>query len=134
MAQKEFTVSELFVLKNEIEELLKLELPFIVRYKIYDLNNKVLEKVKVAEKSKEELIKKFGKASEENPDQISVNQFVVNEAGESVPNPNFEEFVKEFTPILEHKETIEYKELKLSNFENLNTDKNFQVLFELISE
>jgi len=134
MAQKEFTVSELFVLKNEIEELLKLELPFIVRYKIYDLNNKVLEKVKAAEKAKEELIKKFGKATEENPDQISVTQFIVNETGESVPNPSFEAFVNEFTPILEHKETIEYKELKISNFENLNTDKNFQVLFELISE
>ncbi len=132
MAQKEFLVSELFVLKSEIEEILKLELPFVVRYKIYDLNNKVSEKVKNADKAKEELIKKFGKASEENPEQISVTQFIVNEAGD--PNPSFEEFVKEFTPILEQKEVIEYKELKLSNFENLNTDKNFQIFFELITK
>lgn len=134
MAQKEFIVSELFVLKTEIEELLKLELPFVVRYKIYDLNNKVLEKVKVAEKAKEELIRKFGEANKTNPEQIEVMQFITDEEGKSIPNPKFEEFVKEFTPILEQKETIEYKELKLSNFENLNTDKNFQILFELISE
>ena len=81
MPQKEFTVAELFVLKTEIEELLKLELPFVVRYKIYDLNNKVVDRVKVAERAKEELIKKFGKADEKNPDQISVNQF--HNAGES---------------------------------------------------
>lgn len=132
MAKKEFTVSELYILKKEFEELLKLEIPFVVRYKLNNTITKVVEKVNSAEKVKEELIKKFGEISEENSDIIEVRETIKDENGLEMANPKFEEFMKEFVPVLEQKEVIEIKELKLADFQNLNTDKPFRFVFDLI--
>jgi hypothetical protein len=134
MAKKELRISQLYILKEELSDILSHELSMVLRYKFRDLFNKVSEKVANAEKIKDELIKKYGEPSTTNPNEISVTPTITDAEGKETPNPKFQEFISEFAPVLDEKEEIESKELKLSQLEEIKTAKELSVIFEFIEE
>jgi hypothetical protein len=96
---------------------------------------KVAEKEAI-EKIKEELIKKHGETDETG--NISIPMYinvVTDEEGEIVSreiNPKFVEFQNDFNTLLQEERELEYHAFKLEEFENVETDGNYNTFFKLI--
>jgi predicted transcriptional regulator len=116
--------------------LLNEKLKLTTKYWISDLAKKATAEKDAVEKIKEDLIKKHGETDENN--SISIPMYiniVTNEEGETVSrevNPKFVEFQNEFNTLLQEEKEIEHNVFKLEDFENVESDGNYQVFFKLI--
>ena len=120
------------VAKGLLSEKIKLT----TKYWLSDLNKKVSAEKESVEKLKEELIKKHGETDESG--NISIPMYinvVTNEEGEIVSrevNPKFVEFQTDFNTLLGEERELEYHSFKLEEFENVETDGNYNTFFKLI--
>jgi len=120
------------VAKGLLSEKIKLT----TKYWLSDLNKKATAEKEAVEKLKEELIKKHGETDETG--NISIPMYiniVTNEEGEIVSrevNPKFVEFQNDFNTLLEEERELEYHAFKLEEFENVETDGNYNTFFKLI--
>lgn len=118
--------------KGLLNEKLKLS----SKYWINELAKKIAEEREPIEKLKEEMIKKYGEEDEKGG--IGIPRFinlVKNNEGQIVSsdiNPKFVEFEKEFTTLLQEEKSLEHKEFKLSEFENIETERAYPVFFKLV--
>jgi hypothetical protein len=116
--------------------LLNEKLKLTTKYWISDLAKKATAEKDAVEKIKEDLIKKHGETDENG--SISIPMYiniVTNEEGETVSrevNPKFVEFQNEFNTLLQEEKEIEHNAFKLEDFENVESDGNYQVFFKLI--
>ena len=116
--------------------LLNEKLKLTTKYWISDLAKKATAEKDAVEKIKEDLIKKHGETDETG--NISIPMYiniVTNEEGETVSrevNPKFVEFQNEFNTLLQEEKEIEHNAFKLEDFENVESDGNYQVFFKLI--
>jgi hypothetical protein len=109
--------------------LLSQKLTLSTKYWLTDLAKRVKEQTEACENLKNELIKKYG---EEKDGQIQITFNVKNEAGEDVPNPKFLEFQNEYQNLLNEERELEYKELKLSDIGDIETEDSYHLLFSLL--
>jgi hypothetical protein len=120
------------VAKGLLSEKIKLT----TKYWLSDLNKKVSAEKESVEKLKEELIKKHGETDETG--NISIPMYinvVTNEEGEIVSrevNPKFVEFQNDFNTLLQEERELEHHSFKLEEFENVETDGNYNTFFKLI--
>jgi len=120
------------VAKGLLAEKIKLT----TKYWLTDLAKKAATEKEAVEKLKEELIKKHGETDENG--SISIPMYinvVTNEEGEIVSrevNPKFVEFQNDFNALLEEERELEYHAFKLEEFENVETDGNYNTFFKLI--
>jgi hypothetical protein len=120
------------VAKGLLSEKIKLT----TKYWLSDLNKKVSAEKEAVEKLKEELIKKHGETDESG--SISIPMYinvVTDEEGEIVSrevNPNFVEFQNDFNTLLGEERELEYNAFKLEEFDNVETDGNYNTFFKLI--
>lgn len=120
------------ITKGLLAEKLKLS----TKYWITELAKTVNKEREIIDKVKEELIKKYGDVDENGG--IFIPRFintVKNEEGKIISgdiNPKMIEFEKEFDEFLKEEKTIEYKELKLSDFENIETEGVYTIFFKLV--
>jgi len=117
--------------------LLSEKIKLTTKYWLHDLNKKVAAEKESVEKLKEELIKKYGTASEDGT--ISIPMFineVIDEDTKEVTsreiNPDFVKFQNDFNSLLNEERELEYKEFKLEDFENVETDGVYNTFFKLI--
>ena len=125
--------------------LLQEKLPLVTKYWLTDLAKKVAAEKNAVEELKNDLIKKYGK--EENG-AISIPMLIdeVDEEGNPVLdvnpdetttskrkfNPDFQKFQQEFNELLQTEKEIEYKPIKLSELEKVETTENYVVFFKLV--
>jgi len=116
--------------------LLNEKLKLTTKYWISDLAKKATAEKTAVEAVKEELIKKHGETDDTG--NISIPMYiniVTDEEGETVSrevNPKFVEFQNEFNTLLQEEKEIEHNAFKLDEFENVESDSNYQVFFKLI--
>ena len=116
--------------------LLNEKLKLTTKYWISDLAKKATAEKIAVEAVKEELIKKHGETDDTG--NISIPMYiniVTDEEGETVSrevNPKFVEFQNEFNTLLQEEKEIEHNAFKLEEFENVESDGNYQVFFKLI--
>lgn len=126
--------------------LLHEKLPLTTKYWLTDLSKKVTAEKALVEELKNDLIKKYGKEDDKGSFSIPMSIDEVDENGDPVKdlnekdewvvkkklNPAFEVFNNEFEVLLQTEKEIEYKALKLSDFEKVETSENYATLFKLI--
>jgi hypothetical protein len=120
---------------NEPNGLLKEKLSIVTKYWLTDLAKKVATEKEAIENIKNDLIKKYGDTDKEGNIAIPMIVEEKNDSGETEKkvNPNYQAFEKEFFELLQTEKDLEYKPLKLSDFENLETSNNYTTLFKLIT-
>ena len=124
--------TEEIISKGLLSEKLKLN----TKYWITELAKKVSVEKEVVENLKEETMKKYGEVDDNGV--VFIPRFintVTNEEGKIISgdiNPKLIEFEKEFNILLQEEKTIEYKEFKLSDFENIETDGVYTIFFKLV--
>ena len=117
--------------------LLSEKIKLTTKYWLHDLNKKVAAEKESVEKLKEELIKKYGTASEDGAISIPrfINEVIDEDTKEIVSreiNPDFVKFQNDFNSLLNEERELEYKEFKLEDFENVETDGVYSTFFKLI--
>lgn len=118
--------------KGILGEKLKLS----TKYWVTELAKTVNDEVKNIDKIKDESIKKYGDIDEKG--NIFLPRFintVKNEEGKIISgdiNPKIIEFEKEFNNFLQEEKIIEYKKLKLSDFEDIETEGIYTTFFKLV--
>jgi hypothetical protein len=107
------------------------------KYWLTELGKKVTAEKEAVEKLKEDLIKKYG--TEDENSNVSIPMYiniVTDESGEVTSrdiNPQFVEFQNEFNALLQEEKEIEYKEFKLSDFDNVESDGVYTTFFKLVN-
>ena len=107
------------------------------KYWLTELSKKVAAEKATVESLKEELIKKHGETDETG--NISIPMYiniVKDEEGNIVSgenNPKFIEFQNEFNTLLQEEKELEYKAVKLSALENIESDGNYPTFFKLVT-
>lgn len=111
--------------------ILKEKLPLVTKYWLSDLAKRVAAEKASVEELKNDLIKKYGKSGEDGT--VAVPIYIDNEEdGKKVLNPDYLAFEKEFGELLNTEREIEYKPIKLSDIEKLETSENYATLFRLV--
>jgi len=100
-----------------------------VKYWLNDMAKKVKEQKDQCEALKNELIKKYG---EEKDGMIQISMSIKAEDGVDVINPAFVSFQNEFQKLLSEERELEYKELKLSDIGDIETEESYHLLFSLL--
>jgi hypothetical protein len=127
--------------------LLQEKLSLVTKYWLTDLAKKVAAEKAAVEELKNDLIKKYGTADERGGitipmviDELDEEGNVLeteNEDGSKVSrkklNPDFQAFEKDFNELLQTEKDVEYKKLKLEDFEKVETSDNYNTFFKLLS-
>jgi hypothetical protein len=109
--------------------LLNEKIKLTTKYWLNDLLKKVSAEKESIEKLKEELIKKYGTTDEEG--NVSIPMYVKDNVNEA--NPEFTKFQNDFNLLLSEDRDLEYKSFKLQDFDNVETDNNYNIFFKLIT-
>jgi hypothetical protein len=117
--------------------LLNEKIKLTTKYWLHDLTKKVAAEKESVEKLKEELIKKYGTTDEDGNVSIPmyINEMIDEETKEIVSrdvNPDFVKFQNDFNSLLEESRELEYKGFKLEEFDNVETDGNYNTFFKLV--
>jgi hypothetical protein len=117
--------------------LLNEKIKLTTKYWLHDLTKKVAAEKESVEKLKEELIKKYGTTDEDGNVSIPmyINEMIDEETKETVSrdiNPDFVKFQNDFNSLLEENRELEYKGFKLEEFDNVETDGNYNTFFKLV--
>lgn len=133
--------SEIYGISNRSLGLLKQNLPYFVKYWLHDLGNKVLVDEAIINKMKDELILKYGVPNSEGNMEVSPSiedgvevDSEGNEKKKFKINPNFVEFHKEYTNILNEDKEIEYKPFKLDDLKTMVTNEDYPTFRKLVIE
>jgi hypothetical protein len=128
--------AELNGLKSEkgdelVKGLLNEKLSIKTKFWLSDLSKKVVDVKAIADKLREELIRKYGEADESG--SVKIDMMVKEGDSENlVTNPNYIKFQEEFNSVLGEEREIEYKPFKIDDFSNVETNSNYNVFFKLI--
>lgn len=131
-----------------IKGLLNEKIKLTTKYWMTDLVNKLTSEISSIEKLKEGLAIKYGKndGSGNYTIEIMINSIdeegnVIMTTGEDdvqvpskVVNPNLLSYQKEVNELLNQDRDIEYKPFKLSDFDEIVTTDNYQLIFKLIEK
>lgn len=126
--------------------LLQEKLSLVTKYWLTDLAKKVAAEKAAVEELKNDLIKKYGKEDERGGisipmviDELDADGNPVkdtdaegNEVTRKKLNPDFQQFEKEFNELLQTEKEIEYKTIKIEDFEKVETSENYATFFKLI--
>lgn len=125
--------------------LLQEKLPLITKYWLTELAKKVAAEKATVEELKNDLIKKYGQ--EDDKGGVSIPMFIDDVDAEGNPiletqdgkevtrkklNPEYQEFEKEFNELLQTEKELEYKPIKLAEFEKVETSENYVTFFKLV--
>jgi hypothetical protein len=112
------------------------KLSLVTKYWLTDLAKKVAAEKVAIEELRNELIKKYGK--EENGN-ITIPMLIDDDSNDEETaskklNPDFQQFEKEFNELLQTEKEVEYKPIKLSELEKVETSENYATFFKLLNE
>lgn len=118
-----------------IKGILREKLSLVTKYWLTELGKKVAAEKAIIDQLKDELIKKYGE--EDDKGGISIAMFleepgVEGEEPKRVPNPQFKNFEKQFSDLLNTEKELEYKPISLDSLENVESADSYSTLFKLI--
>jgi hypothetical protein len=117
--------------------LLAEKLKLTTKYWLTELSKKVVAEKAIVETLKEELIKKHGETDENGNISIPMYIDIVKDEEGNITdgknNPKFIDFQNEFNELLQEEKELEYKTVKLSELENIESDGNYPVFFKLVT-
>lgn len=120
-----------------VKGLLAEKIKMSTKYWLNELAKKITIEKETIEKIREDLIKKYGDKDEKGNISIPTHiNIVKNENDEPVSgdiNPKLVEFQNEFYELLQEEKEIEYKSFTLDEFENVETEGNYNTFFKLIT-
>jgi len=131
-----------------IKGLLNEKIKLTTKYWLTDLVNKLISEITSIDKLKEGMGIKYGKNDGsgnysieimvDNLDEEGNIIMVTGEDGTQVPskvvNPLFIGYQNELNELLSQERDVEYRPLKLSDFDEIVTTDNYQVIFKLIEK
>jgi len=124
---------EILNLQAEIANVIENSKSFTAKFHLNNLLGQVEPKIKNFNELKNEMVKKYGKETEDGG--FAVQEFVDETAEEKVNTEEYKEFRVQFDELLLQTEVeVEHSPLKLSIFDTLETDKFYPVLFKFIKE
>ena len=142
MATIELSLAEILTLEAELngfvnpqtgekvlDGFLKEKLNLTTKYWLSKLSSKLQSEKAILDKIKQDLIREY---VEEKDGMMSIEMFE-DEARTKV-NPKFVEFQQKYAELLEEKREITYSPLKLSDLEEVKTNENYVVLFNLVAD
>lgn len=116
--------------------LLAEKLKLTTKYWLTELAKKVAAEKTTVETLKEELIKKHGEADETGNISIPMYIDIVKDEDDKIidgkNNPKFIEFQNEFNALLQEEKELEYKAVKLSALDSIESDSNYPTFFKLV--
>jgi hypothetical protein len=126
--------------------LLQEKLPLVTKYWLTETAKKVAAEKTSVEEIKNDLIKKYGKADDKGGISIPVYIDKLDADGNpekdldkegnwfniQVINPDYQLFEKEFQDLLQTEKEFEYKPVKLSELEKVETADNYVTFFKLV--
>ena len=119
-----------------VDGLLSEKLKLTTKYWLTELAKKVSTEKNAVESLKEDLIKKHGEENENGSIGIPMYLDVVKDEEDNIvnakPNPKFIEFQNEFNALLKETKELEYKPINLDELENIESNNNYPVFFQLI--
>ncbi len=143
MEKKTLKLSEFYQLEAELngvinqqtgeklsQGLLSQKLPLNIKYWLNDMAKKVKEQKDECEVLKDEIIKKYG---EEKEGIVQIKMTVKDDNDNDVINPAFVSFQNEFQKLLTEERELEYKQLKLSDIGNIETEDSYDLFFSLLN-
>lgn len=114
-----------------VKGLLNEKLSIKTKFWLTDLSKKVADVKSIADKLREELIRKYGETSEDG--SVKIEMMVKEGDTENlVTNPNYVKFQEEFNSVLGEEREIEYKPFIIDDFSTVETSSNYSVFFKLI--
>ena len=116
--------------------LLTEKLNLVTKYWLTDLSKHIAAEKAIIEDLKIELIKKYGKETEQG---ISLPIYIPEEKdkdGKVIKpaelNPDYIKFEEEFNILLQEEKELDYHDFKLEDFKNIETSDNYTVFYKLI--
>lgn len=94
--------------------------PLNIKYWLNELNNEVIDILRITEKNKTELLLNYGTVSE-------VGEYFIEYS-----NPLFREYFNIYNEIINEEKEIEYFSFSLSDFSKIKSSSNYPILFRLI--
>ena len=94
---------EIFMAREPLQKLMEQKFPVMVSYKLAKMTSKLNEQLKVIDEVRNGLIKTYGKADKDNPQQISVPQ----------DSRGFSKFMEEFGTLMNEEVEVVFDKVKL---------------------
>ena len=114
-----------------LKGLLSHKIPMPTKFKLKILHNTILNIKKANDEIREELIKEYG--TEVNGG-ISIAMFVDAEAEVKEYNPNYIEFAKKMEELLAKEIEIEFEEIVIDEFKEINEEDVYPTFWDLLIE
>jgi hypothetical protein len=112
--------------QNKIPGLLNgTNISIITKYWLNELNKNIGSILDITNNIKNDLIVQYGDKNEDG-------EIVINFSDNNQINPKYIEFINEWSILLEEEREVEYKPLRLEDFEDVKSELNFPILFKLI--
>jgi hypothetical protein len=119
-----------------VDGLLSEKLKLTTKYWLTELAKKVSVEKNAIESLKEELIKKHGEENENGSISIPMYLDIVKDEEDNIvsatSNPKFIEFQNDFNALLGETKELEYKPISLDELENIESNNNYPVFFQLV--
>jgi hypothetical protein len=119
-----------------VDGLLSEKLKLTTKYWLTELSKKVSTEKSAIESLKEDLIKKYGEENEDGSVGIPMYLDIVKDEEDNImsakSNPKFIEFQNDFNALLEETKELEYKPISLNELENIESNNNYPVFFQLV--
>lgn len=113
-----------------MEGILKQKLKFKTKFFLTQLLEKVSSEKEKVDKAVKDLMEKYGEYTEDGTSIVIPEK--VEEDGELVPNPKLAEFNKEISDFLNSSLEIEHGQMLIDDFDGMESDENYPVLFKFI--
>jgi hypothetical protein len=115
-----------------MEGILKQKLKFKTKFFLTQLLEKVNTEKEKVDKAVKDLMEKFGEYTEDGTSIVIPEK--IEEGGEMIPNPKLIEFNKEISDFLNSTLEIEHGQINIEDFEGMETDENYPILFKFIED
>ena len=121
-----------------IEGLLNQKLPVVTKYHLNILLSNLSTEKKTIDSLRDELIKKHG--TEDENGNIGISMVIetgeLNDKGEPIKdiNPAYIEFNDEYGELLNQEKEIQLPQIKLSDFDKIETKDNYILIFKYLIE
>lgn len=112
-----------------LDGILSQKISLKTKYWLTDLSKKVKEQVDSCESLKNDLINKYGEANDKG---VFISYTVKDKDGKEVVNENFKLFQEEYNSLMNEDREIEYKQLSIDDFGNIETTDTYDILFSLL--
>jgi hypothetical protein len=121
---------ELTGVPNGFPGLLSEKLPFKLRYYLSKVSGIALDEFTKSESIRLDLVRKYGTLDNNNNFVIEPT---IEDDGKVLENTDYQTFIKDWIDVISKEIEVEHYDFKIEDFNNLETNFNYRVIFLIIS-